>query len=209
MSEKQNPVRDPLPDLPGYSLEYSWNLRDHFGLLVVMNVIGIVLIPIVFIGFALVAIQISPSQQLDFGFSGWDSALTCVGMLVAFLLMVLLHEGLHGLTMSFFGAKPQYGVEIRYGVAYATAPGHFFSRNQFIMVAIIPLLVITTLGLSLFYWELPGMVVSGLLFMLTLNLIGAVGDIWMIFVCLRYPKNAKVLDERYGIKIFVQDLVEG
>ncbi len=191
--------------LPGYREAYRWDMRDQRQTLIKVSLLGLLVIPLVYFGFARLAMWISSQAHLSYGFQGGQIFWTLLCITLGTVLMVILHEGTHGVLMLLFGARPQYGIDWEHGVAYATSHGHAFTRNQFIVVALAPVLVVSGLGLLPFIWPLPGPVVTGLLTMLAFNFVGAVGDVWMTGVCLRYPASARVVDERYGIKIFVRE----
>jgi len=110
--------------------------------------------------------------------------------------VIVIHELCHGVAIRAFGAKPRYGV----GVAYAVFPYAFattdtrFSRNQFLIVALTPLVLITLIGIPLmigFGW-------SWLAVPLALNAGGAVGDVWMALTLLSYPAEVSVVDSETG-----------
>ena len=61
------------------------------------------------------------------------------GLIGGLVLTLVLHELAHGLVMRIFGARPQYGVLWKSLVAYATAPGHAFTRGQYLAVSLAPL----------------------------------------------------------------------
>jgi len=133
-----------------------------------------------------------------------------VGWLLV-LLVFPLHELIHGLAIMHEGHKPRYGVQsftiarvikIPY-VLYATADNALFLRNAFIMVALAPVVVITLLGMLLIAL-LPTSVGSYIAIAVILNGGGAIGDIWMTWVVLRYPPDALVKDEADSLRVFIQ-----
>ncbi|MBN2501633.1 MAG: DUF3267 domain-containing protein [Anaerolineales bacterium] len=197
--------QDAPAQLPGYREAYRWDMRVHRRTLIRVSLLGLLVVPLVYIGFARLAVWISPQVRLSYGFEGRQIFWTLLAIALGMVLMVVLHEGTHGVFMILFRAKPQYGVDWEHGVVYATSHGHAFTRNQFIVVALAPVLVVSGLGLLPFIWPLPGPLVTGLLTMLAFNFVGAVGDAWMTGMCLRYPASARVVDERYGIKVFMQE----
>lgn len=121
--------------------------------------------------------------------------------LILLVGMVVLHELLHGLAITFYGYKAKYGVKLHKGVVYATAEGSLFWRYQYIGVCLAPLLGITLLVLigSLFVSESLGL---WLMLIGALNAAGAIGDLWMVRFALRYPANTLIRDEADGMRIF-------
>jgi hypothetical protein len=133
-----------------------------------------------------------------FGRLGWQELLIGLGGVA---VMVVLHELVHGLAMSIFGARPQYGVIWRMLVFYATAPGYGFRRNAYVAVALAPLVLISALSV-LAMWLLHGTNWVALPALIgALNGAGAAGDLWMAGVVLRYPPQVYVVDERDGMRV--------
>ncbi|WP_123620488.1 DUF3267 domain-containing protein [Halorubrum sp. CSM-61] len=131
---------------------------------------------------------------------GWIA--TPVNILViAFLgtFFLVPHEWLHGLAIRYYGGKPRYGVGVAHFVlpyAYATTD-HEFTRNQFVVVLLTPLVVMTAVGVPLmlaFGW-------GWLALPLTLNAAGAVADLWMTVSVLGYPAHVRIVDHETGARI--------
>ncbi len=101
------------------------------------------------------------SGSLVFGglilYHGWLSAPLVINALpnalpqwagMALLILVLvLHEWIHGRWIAHYGHKPRYG--IKWYAFYATADGAFFRRNDYVRIALAPLVVITGIGVVL------------------------------------------------------------
>jgi len=131
---------------------------------------------------------------------GWLA--TPVNILVlAFLGTAILvpHEWLHGLAIRHYGGKARYGVGVAHFIlpyAYATTD-HEFTRNQFVVVLLTPLVVVTLVGVPLmlvFEW---GWVVVPL----TLNAAGAIADVWMTLMVVSYPAHIRIVDHENGVRI--------
>ena len=189
-------VRDGLP--AGYREAICWRISDKRWRAIVMYLVGFLsLVPWLFL-FGWLGTRVGRMPQ-----SGNLGTLEVVLIVAACLLVVVLHELAHALAMSAFGAHPRFGV-LYYGLmAYATAPGHAFSRSAYVAVALAPLV-----GLSLL--ALLGMIVlagtpwvSLLVFCAAANAAGAVGDLWMVSIALRYPSIARLMDERDGVRILL------
>jgi preprotein translocase subunit Sss1 len=136
------------------------------------------------------------------GFGWWNQALSLLLFAALTTIIVLPHELLHGLAISYFGGTPRYGAGIAYFVlpyAYATTDTRF-TRNQFIMIALAPLVGLTVIGVPLmvvFEW-------SWLVVPLAANAGGAVGDLWMVLTLLGYPSHVRVEDSTTGMRILGQ-----
>ncbi|GAB7095189.1 hypothetical protein JCM30237_23420 [Halolamina litorea] len=140
-----------------------------------------------------------PSLQFTPGVGWWTSALDVLVLVVLTAVFIVPHELLHGLAIRYYGGDPRYGVGVAHFVlpyAYATTD-HEFTRNQFIVVLLTPLVVITTVGL-------PVMVAlewSWLLVPLAANAAGAVADVWMALTLLGYPAHVRLEDHKTGVRI--------
>ncbi|MDS0477208.1 DUF3267 domain-containing protein [Natrinema sp. 1APR25-10V2] len=130
----------------------------------------------------------------------WNLALSVVALVAVMALVIVPHELCHGLVMKAFGGHPRYGI----GVAYVVFPYAFattetrFTRNQFLVIALAPLVVLTLAGVPvMILFEWPWLAVP-----LALNAGGAVGDVWMALVLLSYPAEVTVLDSTTGLEIY-------
>src|SRR6266849_4498046 len=103
----------------------------------IWNVVAIVLIALGLPLFALPSVLRNGSAGASFRI-GLTEILLVVA-LTAFLLLV--HEGIHGLVMIAFRARPTFGVVLVGRVLpalYATSLGHRFRRGQYLTVAAAP-----------------------------------------------------------------------
>jgi hypothetical protein len=127
------------------------------------------------------------------------------GVLSVFVVMILAHEGLHGLAIHGVGHRARYGFKPSKGVFYATADNALFRRSEFLVVALAPLVVITIAGLILLIFVSDALAFYiGLL--VVLNASGAIGDLWMSALVLRYPSSVLVRDEADSIRIYKLDV---
>lgn len=126
-----------------------------------------------------------------------------VGLIVVFPVTIVLHELCHGLVANLLGYRVTYGTTRIGGylpVAYAAAFDQPMSRRDSAISAAAPLVVITALGTALAAvspdWLLFALAVG----MLT-NLVGAVGDVYILYVTARLPRGAIYydvsIDEQY------------
>jgi hypothetical protein len=129
----------------------------------------------------------------------WNGALDLLVLAVLATAIVVPHEWLHGLAMRRYGGEPRYGVGVAHFIlpyAYATTD-HRFTRNEFLVVLLAPLVGLTLVGVPLmlvFEW-------SWLVVPLAANAGGAVGDVWMALVALGYPSHVQFEDHADGIRI--------
>jgi hypothetical protein len=124
--------------------------------------------------------------------------------IVTLIPMVIIHEGLHGLFFWFWSKKVKFGhMFSSLGPSfYAAALGKKFSRNRFIVIALIPqILTVICLGLALSLPLIPW-VEAFLLCTAAFNLGGGVGDFYVVFNLFRFPKTVMVEDYIGGVKIY-------
>ena len=123
-----------------------------------------------------------------------------VPTLVVFVLLGV-HEWVHGLTMACFGARPQYGAGLFGHVmpyVYCTSPGHGFTRTQFAAISAAPLAIISSVGaVCVAFVPLGGWLVIPL----GVHLGGCIGDIWLLGIIARLPRNTVLEDLATGVRI--------
>jgi len=124
-------------------------------------------------------------------------------LLAGTLLTLVLHELTHGVVMQIFGAKPHYGVLWKQAMFYATTPGYAYRRNNYLLITLAPLFILSILVI-LGMWLMQGTLWVALLAMCgTINAAGAIGDLWIAIIVLWYAPTAYVMDERDGVRVFL------
>ncbi len=167
---------------PGRSEAITWNV---VGLLVTLISIPGFAMPSVLRGLAGGSVSISLGDVV-----------LVVGIT---LLLVIGHEGIHGMLMRGFGARPRFGATLvgRFVPAlYATAAGHHFSRSQYLAIAVAPGLLVSGLGL----WACFGPWAGYLILPLALHLGGCVGDGFAAWRVLKEPASTQCEDLIDGIR---------
>lgn len=140
-----------------------------------------------------------PSFQLAPDVGWWTNALDVVVLVVLATAFVVPHELLHGLAIRYYGGQARYGVGIAHFIlpyAYATTD-HEFDRNQFVVVLLTPLMVLTAVGVPLMLLLEWGWLVVPL----AANAAGAVADVWMTLTLLGYPAHVRLEDHEKGVRI--------
>jgi hypothetical protein len=104
--------------------------------------------------------------------------------------------------MSKYGGKPRYGAGIAYFILpyLYTTTKTVFLRNQFIVISIAPLVVISLVGIGLMA-AFPS-IAHWIFIPFVLNASGAVGDLWVTRNVLRYPKHVLLEDRKTGLIIY-------
>ncbi|QKY18596.1 DUF3267 domain-containing protein [Halorubrum sp. CBA1229] len=174
-------------------LVLQWTVVSIFGVLV--SLVGFLLVYYLATGDAGVT---------EFGFDAaagwWNLGLTFLFAVGSMVLVIVLHELCHGAAIRAFGGTARYGLGVVYAVfpyAFATTDTRF-TRNQFLVVALAPLVLLTLLGVpAMVLFEWPWLAVP-----LALNAGGAVGDVWMALTLLSYPAGVSVIDSETGLEVY-------
>ena len=117
-------------------------------------------------------------------------------VLASLILVILLHEGLHGAAAVMLGHKPQFGFELP--LVYITFT-HKVPRNHFILIALAPFILLDIVFIVMY--------VRGALKLfcdlcLIINTIGAVGDVWIALKLLQMPKQSLIMDTKTGFEVW-------
>ncbi len=154
-------------------------------------------------GVAFAALAIPQALEHD-PFASWWNLVPFVGLLVAGTVVALvLHEGVHGLVMARYGARPQFGVGMMQGqvpYAYATSPGFRYTGRQFWWVAMMPTFAVNAILATLVFtmpWG-PFLVLPA-----ALHLSGCVGDWTILRMISEHPEGTLVEDTRDGVILHV------
>lgn len=133
------------------------------------------------------------------GVGWWTEPVNAIALLILATAIIVPHEWLHGMAIRYYGGEPHYGVGVSHFIlpyAYATTD-HRFTRNQFLVVLLTPLVVMTLVGVPVmiaFEW-------GWLVLPLAANAGGAVGDLWMTLTLLGYPAHVCAEDYKTGFRI--------
>lgn len=194
----QIPASGSLPD--NYQEVLYWTITGKPMRVIAMNILGVFLFVIFGFIFSWLAFSLGklPSEGEIRILS-----LSTVGLVLAGILLTLgLHELTHGLCMRMFGARPKYGM-LWQGMLYATSPGYAYRRNNYVVTALAPFVFLSILFV-LGMWLLQGTLWVALLGICGIfNAAGAIGDMWITTIVLRYPATALVMDERDGMRVFL------
>jgi hypothetical protein len=183
----------------GYHQVLYWRLTEKLSRILLLNLLSIPLLILWAIVFSWLATSLGrmPRDGSVLQDAEW------VPILLVLILIPVLHELVHGICMRIFGAHPQYGFLWKAMAFYATAPGYAFPRGQYLIIALAPLVVLS-LAAVLLMPLLSGSAWVGLLVIIaTLNATGAIGNMWITALVLRYPAHVYLMDERDGVRIFM------
>jgi hypothetical protein len=121
-------------------------------------------------------------------------------LILVSLGVLFIHEGIHAAGFRMFGGRPIVGAMMIQKILpafYCSAPGYTFTRNQFIVIVLSPLVVISLVGVALMPVVDNG---AFLVVPLAVNFGGAIGDIWMFVISMMRPPGTKIEDLKDGIR---------
>ncbi len=127
-------------------------------------------------------------------FPSWPATLGLLA--VAVLVVVVLHEGLHGATGSLLGYRPMFGMK---PPRMFTTFDREIRRDHLLMIALAPLVILDTAFIAA-YLTVPGKVFWDLCF--AVNTLGAIGDVWIATCILRYPPDTLFQDTNNGVEVW-------
>ena len=129
--------------------------------------------------------------------TGWGLITWIVINIAGYLLILPLHELLHGAAFAFWGGKPYYGAKLPFAL-YCSAKNQLFRRNQYIVMGLAPLVVITLAGII--FTLLSPALAAYTIFATAGNFSGAAGDVWTVMRLLRQPGHALIEDTETGFR---------
>jgi hypothetical protein len=132
---------------------------------------------------------------------GTSVTIPIVDGVVALVLVMLIHELVHGMFYwRFAGKRPILGIK-GLGV-YVAAPSEvYFPRSRYLVVGIAPLVLLTLAGLLLVI-IVPVAVVRILILFVALNAAGAAGDLLMVARLLSYSPDTLMQDSGSAVIVY-------
>lgn len=115
--------------------------------------------------------------------------------IIAYIVILPLHELIHGLVFLLWGGRPYFGTRLPLAL-YCGAKQQLFRRNQYLVVGLAPLVVITVAALIVTV-IVPGLA-SYVLLGTVGNFSGAAGDVWVAARLWRQPPTVLVEDTETG-----------
>ncbi len=178
--------------------------------LLLISLLGLVLMCFFSILFTFLLYRMHPEafngnpMNHPFGFE--NVFLQTLGLLAILILMLLLHEALHGLVFWFFTHdRPHFAFKAFY--AYASLPGWYLPRGRYLVSALLPFSGITLLGFLLL-WLLPPTWFIPLLLVMVSNAAGSVGDLVVVAWLLTRHRGVLAVDIGDAVTLFEPESVK-
>jgi Putative zincin peptidase len=120
---------------------------------------------------------------------------------LALIAVLIFHEIVHGLFYWLFSSqRPRFGFQGLF--PYAAAPnGIYFPRNQFLMVGLSPLVILSAVGLLLMAIA-PIAYVPFILFFVAFNAAGGAGDLIMVVQLMGFSADCVMEDSGSGVIVY-------
>src|SRR5712691_11581426 len=134
------------------------------------------------------------------GINGGKSLLLWIVInIISYILILPIHELIHAAAFVLWGGKPYFGARLPYAL-YCGAKNQLFHRNQYLVVGLAPLVVITLAGIVVTF---VAPVVAAFALAVTVgNVSGAAGDAWSVARMLRLPATTLVEDTEVGYRVW-------
>ncbi len=195
----------PTQTLPvGYTMSGTFNLNKNITALVVLNVVALALLGVFSAFFSWMIQVLRPGMTFETLMHGldWLNSWTGILMLIgSLLLMVILHEGFHGLFFWLFTkARPRFAFRGAY--AYAALEGWYFPRKYYAVISMTPLIGISLLAAVLFSFA-PVEVMVWAWAIAIFNGSGAVGDLAVTVLMLFKPAGCLVEDQGDKMNFYI------
>ena len=117
-------------------------------------------------------------------------------LVLAFVTVIALHEGIHGLTARMFGHQPIFG--LKPPLVYVTFDTKV-PRGHFIAIALAPLIVLDIVFAVLYSMDVAKLFAD---LGFVINTLGAVGDVWIVLKLVPQERGTLVRDTKTGIEVW-------
>jgi len=126
------------------------------------------------------------------------------------VVVIIVHEAIHGLLFAILGSKPRFGFKIIgrfFPVFYATSRA-YFSRNQYIIIALSPFLILTLALIVTGILATTDSISTLTLIAMALNVSGSIGDFAAAYNMLRHNQKTFFEDTEDGFNWYVPSRIE-
>ena len=188
------------PDQPAEAASDVIEWRPNLATAVLWNLLAVpMMLGSLLLFFRLATLPLGASGRAVF--RPMDLLLILLVTVVVTAALLAAHEGLHGLVMAGLGARPRFGalmIARLVPALFTTAPGHLFTRPQYLAVALTPAATISALG------ALACLTPVGLYLVvpLAIHFAGCVGDFSASLRLLGEPRGTLCEDLRDGIRFY-------
>ena len=187
-------------DKTNLKLVKEYNIMEDKKIVIWLNVASLILIAPMFILFFGVTVIIQPIvQPLVFGDT--QSIWMVVLPIIILFLVIVVHEGIHGIFYKLFNPKGHVEFGFKSGFAYAVSEGSIYTKGQMNIIGMAPFVFISILFTLAYIF---GFMSSGM-YMMYAGLHGAmcVGDLWYLYLLtVTHRGTVYVEDTKQGLTIY-------
>lgn len=123
-----------------------------------------------------------------------------IWLIVALLVIITIHEVLHGILYKFFQPNGKIKIGFKNGMLSVSSPKSLYTKRQFAWIAATPFLAISLVLITMYFlgW-LPGDIFLALA---SLHGAGCVCDFYLLWLVVTSPKYYYISDQVDGIDIY-------
>ena len=178
----------------------EYNILEDKKIAIWLNVASFIIMIPMFILFFGVAVIIQPIvQPLVFGDT--QSIWTFILPIIILFLVVVVHEGIHGLFFKLFNPKGRVEFGLKGGFAYAVSEGSIYTKGQMNIIGMAPFVIISILFTLAYVFGF----MSSVTYVMYAGLHGAmcIGDLWYLYLLtVKHRGTVYVEDTKQGITIY-------
>ena len=187
-------------DKTNLKLVKEYNILEDKKIAIWLNVASFIIMIPMFILFFGVAVIIQPIvQPLVFGDT--QSIWTFILPIIILFLVVVVHEGIHGLFFKLFNPKGRVEFGLKGGFAYAVSEGSIYTKGQMNIIGMAPFVIISILFTLAYVFGF----MSSVTYVMYAGLHGAmcIGDLWYLYLLtVKHRGTVYVEDTKQGITIY-------
>lgn len=192
-------------ELPnGYKEVYSIDAGNtKTGL--ILNLIGLPIMIVMFI--ILMVIKSLVCGKINFDLSDGETSLVLFILCIVMILYIIIHELTHGLFYkSFTKEKLKFGLKLT--CAYCGVPTIYMKKIPMIITALAPFVIYSLIGVVLMIVVPYNVIFLAIDILFSAHVAGCVGDIYISFLLIKYPKETLVNDTGAKQTFYILDRKE-
>lgn len=187
-------------DKTNLTLVKEYNLLEDKKIAFWLNVASLILMVPMFTLFFGLAVMTHPIVQ-PLVFSDTQSIWTIIQPVIILFLVIVVHEGIHGIFFKLFNPKGRVEFGLKGGFAYAVSEGSIYTKGQMNIIGMAPFVIISILFTLAYVF---GFMSSGM-YVMYAGLHGAmcIGDLWYLYLLtVKHRGTVYVEDTKQGITIY-------
>lgn len=192
-------------ELPnGYKEVYSIDAGNtKTGL--ILNLIGLPIMIVMFI--ILMVIKSLVCGKINFDLSDGETSLVLFILCIVMILYIIIHKLTHGLFYkSFTKEKLKFGLKLT--CAYCGVPTIYMKKIPMIITALAPFVIYSLIGVVLMIVVPYNVIFLAIDILFSAHVAGCVGDIYVSFLLIKYPKETLVNDTGAKQTFYILDRKE-